>query len=142
MRLPTNISGYKIPYFSLDGTPINHFRVRQLPSSNIPGDKGSLLRVTKDATKVYFPINFGNYNGTYFTISASESEDAIQHDKKPLIIVDDERLAANIMKHHGCLSIAIQGPAGWHAAIGLADGFKELCEKCLEEDITIVIRIS
>lgn len=141
MNLSSNIRGYKIPYISIDGNPINHFRIRQLPEPNVPGHKGSFIRCSRDQTNVYFPQMFGDIRPSKFITEIENSTEVVEIEHTPLIIVDDERLATQIVKNDGYLSVAIQGPAGWRCNLGLAEGFKELCEKVIEDSLTVVLWI-
>lgn len=141
LGLAPTVQGYRIPYYDIAGTPLKHFRIRQLPFAGVPGDKGSFLRASKDVTKIYFPLGFADVQPKQVRIHATDSPNGEPQLHTPLVLVEDERLAANVLKKHGYLSVAIQGPSGWQTHAGLADGFRELCERCVDEGLTIVLWI-
>lgn len=135
-----NFSGYKIPYYGIDGKPVNHFRIRQLPNLGNPTDRGGIIR-TSELTRIYFPIGFKDSQRRELTISAAASTTGVAQTYAPLFIVDDERLAAQIQRYHRYPAVAIQGPAGWKTSEGLAEGFTELCEFTREHEYTLVLWI-
>jgi hypothetical protein len=141
LSLPPTVSGYRIPYYDIGGTPLKHFRIRQLPFPGIPGDTGAFIRAQKDITKIYFPMGFHELEPKKVRIHATESVNGEQQIHTPIIIVEDERAAMHVLKSYGLYSAAIQGPAGWKHSLDLADGFTELCEKIIDEGLTIVLWI-
>lgn len=118
---------------------------------------GSFIRTSKDETRIYFPIGFAaklrtpnvltvpmSDDSWLATTRTSQGQPALSNKSRavtPLIIVDDERVAAYIMQHHNMLAVAVQGPAGWQAHAGLAEGFKELVEEVIQGDLCVVLWI-
>lgn len=157
------IAGYRIPYYDVSGRPVKHSRIRQLPpqptkaeiaaaSGNtavaqrkLAATGGAFIRTSRDETRIYFPIGFSGLLKQPVTISIPPSDenwlDARPRAMTPLIVVDDERVAAYIVKHHRMLSVAVQGPAGWQAHAGLAEGFKELVEEIVTGELCVVLWI-
>lgn len=135
------ISGYRVPYFNIDGTPAKHDRIRQYGDNSIPGDEGKFIRISKDITRVYFPPKFSECTPKRVKVSAIENVMGVSVRYKPLFIVDDERVAVQLTNVHGYLAVAIQGPSGWQTNAALAEGFKELCEKITNDKLTVVIWI-
>jgi hypothetical protein len=141
LNLSTNVKGYKIPYNSIKGMPINHYRIRQLPDTSIPGNNGSFIRCSKDITNIYFPLEFSEIQPKQFKVLAKDSASGYDVLHTPLFIVDDERLATQIIKEEKYLSASIQGPTGWKTSLSVAEGFRELCEKIIEDNLTVLIWI-
>lgn len=141
MGLDTAISAYKIPYYDINGRPSTHFRLRKLPDPSVPGDRGGFIRLSRDSTRIYFPADFADTDPKSLKLSAAETVDGVPRTFTPLFVVDDERLAVHILKVHGYKSVAMQGPAGWQSAAGLAEGFQEVCEHVIENSMTIMLWI-
>ena len=117
---------YKIPYYDIDGKPVQHVRIRVLPDPNIPGDRGS-FKSTGQASYVYFPPSFPQ---------------TIQRKKRNVImVVDDERMAAFLCKKHDIPAVAIEGYAGWRKEGCNAFGLVELVNFAKAKDIHVVIWI-
>lgn len=143
LGLAPTINGYRIPYYDIIGNPVKHFRIRQLPVPTVPGDQGSFIRTSKEVTRIYFPMEFADTSKSPKTIRihATESPNGEPASHTPLFIVEDERLSTYILKKHGYLSASIQGPAGWQTSVGLAEGFRELVELIIEQQLTVVLWI-
>lgn len=135
----------------------------------LPAPSGSFIRTSKDETRIYFPIGFAGLLRTPKVLSVPYASDGwmptasagagasanvsalgagastalSSRDRAvvPLIVVDDERVAAYITQHHGLMAVAVQGPAGWQAHAGLAAGFKELVEEIIAGGLTVVLWI-
>lgn len=136
-----DIIGYKIPYYDINGKPLKHYRIRRLPNSNDPNDDGVFIRSSVDIARIYFPPDFSDTTGATVTVYERHGKNKVSIEHTPIIIVDDERMAAYITKTFGYLSVAIQGPSGWQTSSGIADGLMDLCELALEMNYTLVIWI-
>lgn len=143
LGLAGSMSGYRLPYTDIKGLPIKHFRVRQLPAKNVPGDPGNFIRVDKDETRIYFPVGFPTLVQHPKTVRLlpAETPQGVGITHKPIFVVDNELQAAYILKVHGLLAVAIQGPSGWQTSASLAEGFKDLCETAAADNLTFVIWI-
>lgn len=134
------IVGYRVPYYDFNGLPVKHSRVRQCSNPHVKGDNGAFIRTTKDEARIYFPMEFraALSGGAQIHVGGGH-EPTVTH--RPLILVDDERVATHIVVHHGYPAAAVQGPAGWSTHSGLADGFKELCELVVDDGMSVVLWI-
>jgi hypothetical protein len=136
--ISSGVVGYRIPYYDWEGTPHKHSRIRALPRAGEDGD-GTFIRTTKDSTRVYFPPSFAETKSRTFSISKDNVFGGAADTFLPLFVVDDERMAAHIIKVHQYRAVALQGVSGWNTQFGLAEGFRELCEMATQEAHTIML---
>ena len=143
--LPEGFDGYKIPYTDMFGLPAAHFRMRQLPLAADDEDHGAFIRSSPDTAYVYFPPRFralaDSPTASYVTLAAHELLAAVEQTHRVLFVVEDERLAAAIVKRFKYMAVAIQGPAGWKAANGPAKGLSDLVARVREEGWQIILWI-
>jgi hypothetical protein len=144
MELDPNTQAYKIPYNNIDGTPNGFSRTRILPKQGDVGD-GTFLRPMPGTTRIYFPTDFNSFSGrTSVLTSTTESGGTSTAPITPLIVVDDERMAAHIRKVWGYQAVAIQGPNGWKYGgqlHHLAEGFSDLCEYIIGTESVVILWI-
>lgn len=136
--IPTSIVGYRIPYYDAEGRPLNHSRIRALAKLGEEGD-GTFIRTVKDQTRIYFPPNFADVPPKSYNITADNIFGGAARVHKPLFVVDDERMAAHILKVHQYRAVCVQGVSGWRTQYGLAEGFPELCEMAINDSFTIML---
>jgi hypothetical protein len=136
--IATSVVGYRIPYYDWEGNPHKHSRIRALPRPGEEGD-GTFIRTTKDSTRVYFPPAFAESTSRTFSISKDNVFGGAEDSFLPLFVVDDERMAAHILKVHRYRAVALQGVSGWNTQFGLAEGFQELCEMAVQDGHTLVL---
>lgn len=134
-------TGYRIPYFDIDGTAVSHSRVRLLDLHAKPGEGGNFIRSSKDECYLYFPIDFS------LALSSAQAEIPFQDEDGqactwPVVVVcDDERVAAWVQKTMGVPAVAAQGAGGWKRGDLEAFGMTALVERLLERDACVILWI-
>jgi hypothetical protein len=123
-RLKTPAQGYKIHYYDIHGKILPHFRIRKIPTAT---DAGGFISQTGKTACIYYPQDFQN--------TVTRTLDNV------IFVVDDERLATQLCLVHDVPAVAIQGPTGWRATTGVADGFADLVEFASAKNYTIVLWI-
>lgn len=124
--------GYVIPYYTRDGAPINFRRIRRTDLADNP--VLGFVTAAKDAIPhVYYPQGFQDCVDTAVPVSVAKEK------RRPLFIVDDERVAAGLVHAHNRPAVAVPGPAGWRTPKSLAVGLTELVEWACDEDYYLVI---
>ena len=139
LKFSNPINGYKIPYYDIHGLPVKHSRIRNIAENDNADDLGDLsgfIRTSKDAVRVYFPLGFAEARqiGPHY-----EARDGRK--QRVLFITDDERRAAFLVKQHQHPAVAIEGPTGWHIMQEIAQGFIDLVETCIDEDLCVMLWI-